>query len=321
MSYNPKKDYLKQDPILPGQDYCVFSFVNPKDHVLGKQLHYINSFMVNDINKSITAQAIQMVKKLSVDMRKNVEDVLDKLKYSVDEEDKLMSRILEKRFREMQVDEDEYVEECRRRYELDEEELLDKYKIYLAGERSRLNREYDEANDHQTSLRGIKFRGSYSYIDEAKDRAKHVRDAIEPGIHAFVVPVGTWLPIDMDADEVQDQDYMLPQLNELMGKYHEGTHARNQHYAERKREMEEDAANKDSEMTTKERLQEKLRKKRNKKMRDDMSQMEKLATGKGEDGAAAAVPAGTKKKRRRKKKKVDVVEEATPEVAAAGSSA
>jgi hypothetical protein len=294
MSHDQKKDNLKQDPIVPGQDYCVFSFVNPKDHVLGKQLHYVNSFMVNDINKCITAQAIQMVRKLHVDMRKKVDDVLDKLKYSVDEEDKAMSRILEKRCREMLLDEDSYIEECRRRYELDQEELLDKYKIFLAKERTKLDREYDEAHDNQTTTRGIKFRGSYARYDDARDRAKYVRDNVEHGIHAFVIPIGVWVPIDMDADEVQDQDYMIPQLNELMGKYHEGTHARNQHYQERKREMEEDAAN-GNKLNTKERLQAQLRQKRNEKMRDEMAQFEKLTTDSLESD---------KKKRKRRKKKV-----------------
>lgn len=297
MSYDPKKDYLKQDPIIPGQDYCVFSFINPKDHSLGKQLHYVNSFMISDLNKNITAQAIQMVRKLQVDMRKKVEDVLDKLKYSVDEEDKAMSRILEKRYREMQIDEDDYVEECRRRYELDEEEILDKYKIYLANERSRLDREYDEAHDNQTTTRGIKFRGSFARLDDARDRAKYVRDNVEPGIHSFVIPNGVWVPIDMDADEVQDQDYMLPQLNELMGKYHEGTHARNLHYQERKREMEEAAAE-GNKMNTKERLQERLRQKRNEKMRNEMAQFEKLTKDSVESDPS-------KKKRKRKKRKTE----------------
>ena len=217
-----------------------------------------------------------------------------KLKYSVDEEDKAMSRVLEKRFREMHIDEDVYVEECRRRYELDEEELLDKYKIFLAGERTRLDREYDEAHDDQTTTRGIKFRGSYSRLDDARDRAKYVRDNVEPAIHAYVIPNGTWIPLDMDADEVQDQDYMLPQLNELMGKYHEGTHARNQHYNERKREMEE-AAETGNKKTTKERLQERLRQKRNEKMREEMKEFTKLATDDKLD------PEKKKKKRKHKK--------------------
>ena len=297
MSYDKNKDYLKQDPVLPGQDWCVFSFVNPADHVLGKQLHYVNSFMVKDINKCITAQAIQMVRKLQVDMRKKVEDVLDKLKFSLDEEDKAMSRILEKRYREMLIDEDEYVEECRRRYEIDEEELLDKYKMFLVSERTKLDREYDEAHQHRTSTRGVKFRGSFSSRSEAEERAKYVRDNVESGIHSFVIPVGVWVPLDMEADEAQNQDYMLPQLNELMGKYHEGTHARNLHYQERKREMEE-AAMKGNKMNTKERLQEQLRKRRNEKMRAEMAEFQKLAVE-----TAPSDPEAKKKRKKRSKKR------------------
>ena len=276
MSYDPNTDYLKQDPILAGQDYTVVSFVSPKDHVLGKQLHYVNNFMVNDINKTMTAQAIQMARKLQVEMKAKIDGVLDKLKYSVDEEDKVLSRLLEARYREMCIDEDAFVEECRRRYTMDETEILDKYKIFLTSERTKLDQEYDEANDHQTSLRGFKVRGSFARLDDARERAKYLRDSVEPAIHAYVVPTGTWFPIDMDADEVQDQEYMLPQLNELMGKYHEGTQARNAHYQERKREMEEAARNSKGKMTTKERLQHKLRDKKNAKMKEDIAQMKKI---------------------------------------------
>ena len=68
-----------------------------------------------------------------------------------------------------------------------------------------------------------------------------LRDSVEPAIHTFVAPVGKWLPVDFEADEAQEQEYMLPQLNDLMKKYHEGMHARDVHYQDRKREMEEKA--------------------------------------------------------------------------------
>lgn len=298
MSYDPKTDYLKEDPVLSGQNYAVVSFVNPKDHVEMKNLFYINNFMVSDINKMVTAQAIQMARKLSVDMRNKVVDLLDKLKYSVDEEDKNLSRILEKRYREMVIDEDEYVEECRRKYDIDEEEILDKYKIYLAEHRQRLDREYDEANDGATSLRGFKIRGNYARLADARDRGKYLRDTIEPGIHTFVVPVGAWFPVDMEADEVQDQDYMLPQLNELMGKYHEGTHARNMHYQERKREMQESSME-GNRKNAKARLQEKLKQKRQAQMKKEIQEFKTVGTNND-----TAAPAAAKKKRRRKKKKI-----------------
>jgi hypothetical protein len=200
-----------------------------------------------------------MVKKLSVDMRAAINPVLDRLKSSIDPEDKHMSRILEERFRDMAIDEDDFVLKCRREYTMNEEEITDKYKIFLSENRIVLDDDFDKTNDNATSLRGFKVRGSFSRLEDAKDRAKFLRDNVEQAIHTFIVPVGMWFPVDMDADEVQDQDYMLPQLNELMGKYHEGVQARNQHYQERKTEMEN--RGRAAAKSTKERLQEKLKEK------------------------------------------------------------
>ena len=308
-TFNPKKDYLKEDPTIPGQCWSVMSFVNPKDHVLNKVLYYVNNFMVNDINKQITAQSIQMVKKLSVDMRQKITDVLDKLKYSLDEEDKNMSRILEKHYREMRIDEDEYVEECRRKYELNTDEISDRYKTYLSESRTRLNHEYDEAHDHQCSLRGLKTRGNFSRLEDARDKAKHLRDNVEPGIHTFVVQTGTWFPVDMEADEVQDQDYMLPQLNELMGKYHEGAHARDAHYVERKKEMQE---NKEGQSSVKTRLQEKVKQKRNDQIKRELEELR--TTGTGTDADKTEVSGSDLPKKKKKVKKTNPVATVEPVV-------
>jgi hypothetical protein len=268
----PVVDHLKQDPILNGQQYAVISFVNPKDKVVEKNLFYTNNFMVHDINQQITAQAIQMAKKLSVEMNSKISSVLDQLKGSVDEEDKHMYRILNEKFRSMCIDEDEYVEECRRTYQMDSEEILDKFKIYLSQNRTKLDLTFDEANGDANSLRGVKIRGAYGRFEDARERAQFLRDNVEPGIHAYVVQMGVWFPIDMDADEVQDQEYMLPKLNELMGKYHEGMAARDRFYQDRKQELMEKPAPAGGKLSVKERLQKKLQEKQNQKVKDEVAE-------------------------------------------------
>jgi hypothetical protein len=283
-SASKTSDYLKTDPVLNGQDYAVVSFVNPGDPVVEKNLFYLNKFLVADINKTMTAQCIQMVRKLQVDMRNKISDVLDRLKSSTNEEDKNLSRILEARYRDMQIDEDSYIEECRRRYEMDAAEITDRYKIYLTENRQSMDVEFDQANDHKTSLRGFKVRGAFARMADARDRAKFLRDTVEPGIHTFVVPMGVWFPVDMEADEVQDQEYMLSQLNELMGKYHEGVHARNQHFQERQREMQEQGAvpakrTAHEAKDTKARLQERLRKKKDAQIRADIAALKDAGAG------------------------------------------
>lgn len=274
-----KVDHLKEDPPLNGQRYCVFSFVNPEDRVLMKQIYYLNQFMVDDINKMIVAQASHMIKKLQVDMRNRIDTVLDKLKMSVDEEDKHLYRILNNKFKEMTVDEDEFIDNCHRKYILDQEELVDKYKIYLSQNRTKLDYEFSDANGEGCSTRGIKFRGAYDSYEQAANRCKYVRDNVEQGIHAFVIPVGTWVPLDMEADEVQDQDYMLPALNDLMGKYHEGMRAKDAHYHQRKQDLAEQYQRKD----VKSRLQETLRKKKHDQIRKDIEDFKRLENNENTD--------------------------------------
>jgi hypothetical protein len=112
----------------------------------------------------------------------------------------------------------------------------------------------------------------------------------------------------MDADEVQDQDYMLPQLNELMGKYHEGAHARDAHYSERKREMQE--AGEKGKKSVKEHLQEKLKQKRNMKMKQEIAELRSA----GKETASETQPQPEKKKKKKSKKpKVDAEHSAAAE--------
>uniref|UniRef100_A0A6C0J4U1 Uncharacterized protein n=1 Tax=viral metagenome TaxID=1070528 RepID=A0A6C0J4U1_9ZZZZ len=243
MTENRKTDYLREDPEINGQRYTVVSIVNPQDRVLMKNLYYVNKFLVRDINQQIVAQSTHMAKKLQVDMRKKIDSVLDRLKMSTDEEDKHLYTILHDKFANMLIDEDEFVQECHRKYTLDEEEILDKYKIFISSNRVQTDNEFDDAHGDDTSVRGIKIRGAYGSYKEAAARCEYVRSNIEEAISAYVVSVGTWFPIDFEADEIQDQDYMLPALNDLMGKYHEGMRNKDAHYQERKKNMADSQTN------------------------------------------------------------------------------
>lgn len=274
MSDAPKVDYLKEDPPINGQTYSVVSFVNPKDMVLEKNLYYVNKFMVRDINQMIVAQATHMVKKLSVDMRKKISGILDKLHASVNEEDKHLYRILNAKYRDMEIDEDEFIHECHRRYTMDDDEILDKYKMFLSQNRTMLDREFNEAHDDVASVRGFKVRGTYNSYNEAKHRCEYVRDNVEPAIHAFVIPVGMWCPLDVEADDVQDQDYMTPALNDLMSKYHEGIHHRDQHFRERELEMQQPS------VSVKSKLQQRLKQKRHQQIKRDLAEIKQAKEGK-----------------------------------------
>lgn len=295
-----KVDHLRSDPIIPDQEYAVISFVNPIDNVRQKNLYYANRFLIADINKELSAQALQLARKVNVDMRNRIQDTLDKLRSSVNEEDKHLGRVLEKHFNEhISLDEDTYVEACRRQYELDDEEINNRYSAYIVQNRQALDHEYNRAHEQATSTRGVKVRGMYADLQDARDRAQFCRDELEQAIPTFVIPTGKWCPVDFEIDEIAGQEYMLPQLNDLMGKFNEGVHAKNMHFQERKREMQEAAQNHNAE-NTKARLQERLRKKREAALKKEVEEMSKLHTD-----APQSSDAKPEKKKKTKSKTAD----------------
>ena len=91
-------------------------------------------------------------------------------------------------------------------------DVYSKYEDFTYKFSSELQRDFDEQNKFQTSVRGLKIRGSYSTKEEANNRAKKLQ-IIDSSFHVFVGEVGKWLPWDPNADGVQDEVFQNNQLN------------------------------------------------------------------------------------------------------------
>ena len=98
-----------------------------------------------------------------------------------------------------------------------------------------LELEFSEMNDYATSMRGVKVRGTYESLREAKRRAEMLRKR-DPNFHVFVGQVGYWLPWDPEASDIQDQEYQEGELNELMKKYQENAENRDFMYEQDREE-------------------------------------------------------------------------------------
>jgi hypothetical protein len=118
---------------------------------------------------------------------------------------------------------------------LEYKELYSKYEDFVYKYSNELQRDFDEQNQFQTSMRGIKIRGSYSTKEEATARAKKLQ-LIDSGFNVFVGEVGKWLPWDPNADGVQDEVFQNTQLNDMMEKYEENNVNRDIFYEEQKRD-------------------------------------------------------------------------------------
>lgn len=94
------------------------------------------------------------------------------------------------------------------------------YDDFVYAHEQDLNAKFAEANNHMTSVRALKIRGSYETRQEAEYRAKQLHRK-DPNFHVFVGQVGYWLPWDPNPDLIKDQEYLNEQLNTLMKKYME----------------------------------------------------------------------------------------------------
>ena len=115
------------------------------------------------------------------------------------------------------------------------EDVYSKYQDFTYKYEDKLQRDFDEQNDFQTSVRGLKVRGVFDTRQAAEDRAKKlsIRDS---AFHTFVGQVGYWLPWDPNADKVADEVFQNSQLNDMMEKYQENNVNRDMFYEEQKRD-------------------------------------------------------------------------------------
>ena len=107
----------------------------------------------------------------------------------------------------------------------------EKFDDFLYAEEENVTKAFNESNDFQTSIRGLKIRGVYESRREAEVRAK-VLQRRDPNFHVFVGQVGYWLPWDPNPDNIAEQEYANEQLNTLMKKYQENRAHRDEMYAQ-----------------------------------------------------------------------------------------
>ena len=123
------------------------------------------------------------------------------------------------------------------------ENLDEKYKDFLYNRQDDFEKEYSELNDFQTTVRGIKVRGTYDSLKEAQIRAK-ILQRKDKNFNVFVGQVGYWLPWDPNPHKVENQEYFESELNELVKKYKENQEDKAEHFRENIDYVKEQAAKK-----------------------------------------------------------------------------
>ena len=205
------------------------------------------------------------------------------------------------------------------------EEVEDLYESYLLKNGKAIEKKFDEENDFQTSVRGIKIRGTYDTLKEARVRAEVLKRR-DPKFETWVGQVGFWLPMEPNVnDDSVEQAYSDPKLNQLFSKKQENTDEKEQVFdpmvvAEMEAKRKEQELNKLVKIHNEnlDKHRDDFDKETQRKVEEATKETEKRKAAQLEERNAvvAATPAITDGKKRQKKKKHShktVAPEPTPE--------
>lgn len=119
------------------------------------------------------------------------------------------------------------------------EDVLARYENYKFREENRLLGEFQQKYPTQSTVQGLKIRGSYETLEQAKARAAYLQ-RIDPHFNVFVGQVGYWLPWNPRSDTLKEEVFAEEELNTLIGKYKENVQKTDEFWrAETQRRIEE----------------------------------------------------------------------------------
>jgi hypothetical protein len=189
---NPKYvDLLIEDKPLSGQKFACFSFCSPEKILKQKEMFFFEEFLKKwDFNKSME-KFIQFLDFISY-------------KYNLD-------------FKDVSSDFTDFIKE--EKQNLINANMSDEYKTFLDNNEETLQQKFDIEHKFQTNVRGVKVRGCYPTLEEAKLRCKMLRE-VDDSNDIFVGEVGIWMSWDPEAYKTGEVEYMEEELNQLMHEKH-----------------------------------------------------------------------------------------------------
>lgn len=115
-------------------------------------------------------------------------------------------------------------------------QIEEMYKAFKEINFDQLQHEFNEKNHHRTNVRGLKVRGSYTTVEEAKARAQKLRRE-DNAHHIFVGQVGFWVPFNpVNLDSV-DQEHINSRLNDIIKEKKLADYKAKEHFEQRQRDL------------------------------------------------------------------------------------
>jgi hypothetical protein len=212
-SKNPKYiDLCDEDPSIAGQKFSCMSFVSPEKVLEKKEVYLFNQFVKTwEFSKSME-RYFEFIHFIAY-------------KYNLE------ANTLINDFNEFVIEEGT---------KLKKSGIDDDYKNFLDKQEDKLTEQFNRDNAFQTSVRGLKIRGTFASQEEAEQRAKKLREN-DPNHDIFVGPVGVWIPWDPDAYKTGRVEHLEEELNALHKEKMQNEEKAKQEFEERVRESKKKA--------------------------------------------------------------------------------
>ena len=226
---NVKEDFLDEDAELPGQRFVLLSFLSPEKVLSRKDLYMFEQFLKNyeitwktkNLEKFLAKQVMDFNAKLDAESTrlgdadlKEASELCRQARIPVDTVLNSYQEFLKENAKELTTT-----------------SIKESYDDYMFAQGKKLEEEFFAKNNFQTTVRGLKIRGSYSTQEEAASRAKKLQRN-DPIHNIYVATVGKWIAWDPSPNDIAEQEYAEDELNTLMKSYKENEEQREQFYKE-----------------------------------------------------------------------------------------
>jgi len=229
MSNSVKEDFLEEDGEIPGQRFVLLSFLSPETVLARKDQYIFEQFLkqyeitwkTKNLEKFLAKQVMDFNTKLDSEAARlsdaNLGDASELCRQARIPVDTVLSSY------------QDYVKENAK--DITATTIKDSYDDFLFANAKKLEDDFFAKNNFQTTVRGLKVRGSYSTQEEAAARAKKLQRN-DPIHNIYVATVGKWLAWDPKPNDVADQEYAEDELNTLMKAYKENEEQKEQFFKE-----------------------------------------------------------------------------------------
>jgi hypothetical protein len=229
--YTAGDDFLEEDAEVPGQKFCLLSFLSPEKVLAEKAVfmfgHFVKNYEFQSRTNNLEAYLMKTLNGFN--------SKLDTEANALDAQDLSDAAAI---CRKSKVRVDTAMDDFHNFVKTNEAELkstkiAEAYDDFIFANKAKLEDEFYAKNEFRTTVRGLKVRGVYGSQAEAVARSKKLQR--QDTLHnIFVGEVGKWLPWDPAPAEVSEQEYAEDQLNTLMKKYKENEEAREEFQREQR---------------------------------------------------------------------------------------